>query len=124
MSTTETRRLTAPADARPAETAVLPAVPVRRSVLRQARPASRDDGAPLADWRGQSVTEELPVVAARAATLPRRPSRRTRARRHLRAALVGTLLAVVAITGLSAYAAAGITNARSAALCQAHLTCR
>ena len=54
----------------------------------------------------------------------RRPHRGTTLRRHLRCALVGTLLAIVAISGLSDYAAAGITNARSAALCQAHITCK
>ena len=53
-----------------------------------------------------------------------RPDHGTTLRRHLRAALTGTLLAIVAITGLSAYAAAGITEARSTALCQAHITCR
>lgn len=54
----------------------------------------------------------------------RRPARRAPVRRHLRCALVGTLLAIVAITGLSAYAAQGITDARSNALCQAHVTCK
>lgn len=105
------------------ETEVLPAVPVRRSVLRPARPAIQDEGAPFADWRGQAVTEELAAVPA-----PRRParraSRRTTLRRHLRCALVGTLLAVVAVTGLSAYAAQGVADARPTAPCQAHLTCR
>lgn len=99
----------APADDRPAETAVLPAVlpivPVRRSILRPTRPASQDEGAPFEGWRGQAVTEELEAVTAVPAH--QRPSRRTRLRRHLRCALTGTLLAVVAATGLSAYAAAG-----------------
>lgn len=123
MSTTETRR---PSDDCP--TAAIPAVasvasvPVRRSILRPARPAPRDDGAPFADWRGQARTEELAAVPP---TSPRRhPSRRTRVRRHLRCALAGTLLAIVAISGLSAYAAAGITDARSTALCRAHITCK
>lgn len=49
---------------------------------------------------------------------------RTALRRHLRAALVGTLLAIVAITGLSAYAAQGVADARSAAPCQARIACR
>ena len=119
MSTTETRR---PSDDCPTE--ILPAVPVRRSILRPARPAPQDEGAPFADWRGQAQTEELAAVPARRRPTPRRPSRRTRARRHLRCALVGTLLAIVAISGLSAYAAAGITDARSTALCQAHISCR
>lgn len=105
------------------ETEVLPAVPVRRSVLYQARPRGRDDGAPFADWRGQAVTEELPAVPPRRSALPR-PARRGVVRRHLRCALVGTLLAVVAVTGLSSYAAAGVTGARSAAPCQARTSCR
>ena len=142
MSTTGTRRLAAAAaaDVRPAETAVIPTVPVRRSVLHPARPAPRDEGACPAStvtlpavtlpaaagagWRGQAVTEELPAVTARRSTLPRRPSRRTALRRHLLCALAGTLLAVVAVTGLSAYAAAGVTDARSTAPCQARAACR
>ena len=119
MSTTETRR---PSDDCP--TAVIPAVPVRRSILHPTRPTSQAGPAPFADWRGQAVTEELTAVTAQAATLPRRSSRRTTLRRHLRSALVGTLLAIVAITGLSSYAAQGIADARSAALCQAHITCK
>ena len=130
MSTTGTRRLAAPAappaaDDRPAETAVIPAVPVRRSVLhpgRRDRPAPRNDGAPFADWRGQAVTEELAAVSSQARP-PRQARRRSVARRHLRAALVGTLLAVVAVTGLSAYAAQGVAGARSTAPCQARVTC-
>lgn len=119
MSTTETRRPTA---ARLKETEVLTAVPVRRSILSPTRPtrsAPQGEGASFADWRCQAVTEELAAVPA-----PRRPARRASVRRHLRCALTGTLLAIVAITGLSAYAAAGITDARSAALCQAHITCK
>ena len=117
-----------PADDRPTE--VLPAapgVPTRRSILRSALPASQASADPFADWRGQAVTEELAAVPA--------PSRRNRharrsacrhsvARRHLRCALAGTLLAVVAVTGLSSYAAAGVADARSTALCQARITCR
>lgn len=61
---------------------------------------------------------------APAATDRRRAYRRQTLARHLRAALTGTLLAIVAITGLSAYAAQGIADARSAALCQAHITCK
>lgn len=118
MSTTDIDRPYRPAY----QTAGIPAVPVRRSILHPARPASQDggsshdEGAPFVGWRGKALTEELPA--------PRRPSRRTEARRHLRCALVGTLLAIVAITGLSAYAAAGVADARSTALCQAHISCR
>ena len=61
---------------------------------------------------------------APAATDRRRADRRQTLARHLRAALTGTLLAIVAITGLSAYAAQGIAEARSTALCQAHITCK
>ena len=49
---------------------------------------------------------------------------RRRAGRHLRAALTGTLLAVVAVTGLSAYAAQGVADAGPTAPRQAHITCR
>ena len=109
------------------ETEVIPAVPVRRSILRPTRPASLDEGATFADWRGQAVTEELGAVPApsRRSRRARRPAcRHSAVRRHLRAALTGTLLAVVAVTGLSAYAAAGVAGARSTALCRAHITCR
>ena len=61
---------------------------------------------------------------APAATDRRRAGRRQTIARHPRAALTGTLLAVVAISGLSAYAAAGIADARSTALCQARITCK
>lgn len=101
------------------ETEVIPAVLVRRSILHPARPAPRNDGASLADWRGRAVTEELPAVSSQT-----RPSRRTRVRRHLRCALTGTLLAVVAVTGLSAYAAAGVADARPTAPCQARTSCK
>lgn len=124
MSTTANDRPAAPVDGRPSDdcpTAVIPAVPTRRSVLRPARPASRDDGAPFSGWRGQAVTEELAAVTA---SSPRRTSRRTAAHRHLRSALVGTLLAVVAVTGLSAYAAQGGGGARPTAPCQARTSCR
>ena len=110
-------------------TKVLPIVapvPTRRSIPRPYG-APRTSAATFADWRGQVQTEELAAVPA--------PSRRNRharrsscrhsaVRRHLRSALVGTLLAIVAISGLSAYAAAGITDARSTALCQAHISCK
>ena len=116
MSTTETRR---PSDDCP--TAVIPTVPVRRSVLHPARPAPQDEGAPFADWRGQAVTEELPAVPPAS---PDAAPRRTRVRRHLRCALTGTLLALVAVTGLSSHAASGVADALPTALCQAHVTCR
>lgn len=112
---------TARQDDRLNETEVLPAVPVRRSILHPTRPASQYEGAPFADWRGQAVTEELAAVPSPRAG---RTARGTKLRRHLRCALVGTLLAIVAITGLSSYAAQGITDARSAALCQAHISCK
>lgn len=106
------------------ETAVIPTVPVRRSILHPTRPASQGEGAPFADWRDRTPTEGLAAAHPASASSPRRPSRRTRVRRHLRCALTGTLLAIVAITGLSSYAAQGITEARSTALCQAHITCK
>lgn len=125
------RRADLPASTeRPTE--VLPAaapVPMRRSILHPTRAvggaaaASQASPAPFDGWRDQVPTEEIPAVPA---TCPRSSShslaRRTRARRHLRSALVGTLLAIVAITGLSAYAAAGITDARQAALDHAHIS--
>ena len=134
MSTTAPAPAPAPAPADDRPTEVLPAaapVPVRRSILRPARPAPQEEGAPFADWRGQAQTEELAAVPApsRLNSPARRSARRSAcrhsvARRHLRCALIGTLLAIVAITGLSAYAAAGITNARSTALCQASISCK
>ena len=110
---------------RAAETEAIPAVPVRRSILHAgprppARPAPQDEGAPFADWRGQAVTGELTAVPL--TSRRRRPSRRARVRRHLRAALVGTLLAIVAIAGLSAYAAQGVADALQAAPNRAHPT--
>lgn len=116
MSTTATRR---PSDDCP--TAVIPTVPVRRSILHPARPASRGEGAPFEGWRGRTPTEELPAVPLGAARSPAAP-RRTRVRRHLRHALVGTLLAAALLTGLQLYAAAGISDARQAALEQAALS--
>lgn len=126
MSTTETERPAAPAaDGRPTETAVIPAVPVRGPILHRAgtdlaadRAATSFDG-----WRGRAVTEALAAVPA-ARRPPRQARRRCVARRHLRCALVGTLLAVVAVTGLSSYAAAGVTDARSTSPCQAHVSRR
>lgn len=114
----------APADDRPAETAVIPTVPVRRSILRPDLPASQAGPTPFEGCRGQAVTEELAAVSPQARPSRRRASWRTRARRHLRAALTGTLLAVVAVTGLSAYATQGVAEARSNAPGQARTTCR
>lgn len=102
-------------------------VPTRRSILGPALPALQDGGAPFADWRGQAQTEELAAVPApsrRNRHARRSACRRSAVRRHLRSALIGTLLAIVAISGLSSYAAQGIADARSTALCQAHITCR
>lgn len=71
----------------------------------------------LADlWADATPTEELPVVPDRPATRQPRPSR---ARRHLRAALAGVLAAATLLTGLSLYAADGISSARRAAVEQA-----
>lgn len=53
--------------------------------------------------------------------LGRIAARRERARRHWRAALTGVALAAVLLTGLQAYAAQGIADARQAALDRAHL---
>lgn len=103
-------------------TEILPTVapiPTRRPILRPGgaahAPAAAQPGrSPFAGWRGQASTEELPAVSA-----PRRrnrPARRPAPVRHLRAVLTGALLAIVAISGLSAYAAQGITDARQAAL--------
>ena len=71
----------------------------------------------LADlWADRTPTEELPVVPDRPAARQPRPSR---ARRHLRAALAGVLAASALLTGLSLYAADGISSARQAAIEQA-----
>ena len=94
---------------------------MRRSILRAASapapasPAARPRRGPFADWRDAAPTELLPAVSS----YPRRrnrPARRSALARHLRAALAGTLLAIVAISGISAYAAQGIADARQAAL--------
>lgn len=71
---------------------------------------------PFAGRRDQTPTEELPAVPDRPATRQARPSR---ARRHLRAALAGVLAASALLTGLSLYAADGISSARQAAIEQA-----
>lgn len=134
MSTTKTAVIpTCRSSAGPASRAAgtaRTAGPVRRSIFPKGRcpaPTATLPAAAGADWRGQALTEELAAVPApRRRSRPARRSacRRSVARRHLRSALIGTLLAIVAITGLSAYAAAGITNARSTALCQARVSCR
>lgn len=101
-----------------------PAGPVRRSIFPNGTlpaptatlPAVTLPTAAGADWRGRALTEELKAVPARA--LHRSPGR---ALRHLRRALVGTLLAAALLTGLQLYAAAGISDARQAALEQAAL---
>lgn len=117
MSTTEPRR---PSDDFP--TAAIPTVPTRRSILHATTsPSPR----PVADWRDRTPTEELEAVTrGDAARAWRAPSRRRTVARHLRCAVAGTLPAVVAVTGLSAYAAQGVGDARSTAPCQAHVSCR
>lgn len=103
-------------------TEIIPAVPVRRSILHAAHAAHaaaspgslRDERAPFSGLRDLTPTEEL--VAVPAPRRRNRPALRSSHARHLRAALVGTLLAIVAISGLSAYAAQGIADARQAAL--------
>lgn len=77
----------------------------------------------LADlWADATPTEELPVVPV-VPVVPDRPATRqarpSRARRHLRAALAGVLAAAALLTGLSLYAADGISSARQAAIEQA-----
>lgn len=105
--TVPTRRSIFPKGACPAPTATIPAVSL---------PATS-----FADWRRRAVTEELEAVTALRVS---RPARGTTLRRHLRSALVGTLLAVVAVSGLSAYAAQGVAEARPTAPCQAHISCK
>ena len=105
----------------PTAAAAAAAVPTRRPILHAAsasigQPASvpaQPERSPFADWRGQAQTELLPAMTSRRAG---RRDLRVSVRRHLRAALTGTLLAIVAISGISAYAAQGIANARQAAL--------
>lgn len=119
MSTTETHR---PSDDFP--TAVIPTVPTRRPILHATMSPSPSPR-PFADWRDRTPTEELEAVTrGYAARAERAPSRRRTVAQHLRCAVAGTLLAIVAITGLSSYAAQGITDARSTALCQAHISCK
>ena len=73
----------------------------------------------LADlWADRTPTEELPAVGRQALPDSRaaRQPRPSRARRHLRAALAGVLAAATLLTGLSLYAADGISSARQAAV--------
>ena len=73
----------------------------------------------LADlWADRTPTEELPAVGRPAAGQGRQ-ARPSRARRHLRAALAGVAIAAALLTGLSLYAADGISSARRAAVEQA-----
>lgn len=110
----------------PAET--IPTVPVRRSIFPKGAcpaptttlPAVTLPAAAGAGWRGQAQTEELPSIAA-----PSRPRVSTSTRptgsrvaRHLRAALTGIALAAALLTSLQLYAAAGISDARQAALAE------
>lgn len=131
MSTTEIRR---PSDDWPTATAATAAATAAPTVTRTSIfpkgacpsptatvPAVSLPATSFADWRRRAVTEELAAVPARR---PRRPSWRRRVRRHLRRALAGTLLAVVAVTGLPAHAAAGVADARSTAPCQTRTSCR
>lgn len=100
-------------------TEVLPVVapvPTRRSILRAAPSPS-----PFAGWRDQTQTEELPAVSSdpvrHRVSPPSNPTgSRVTLRRHLRAALAGILIAAALLTGLQLYAAAGISQARQAAL--------
>lgn len=104
------------------ETTSIHAVPARRSILH---PDVLNERSPFADWRGQASTEELPTLPHQAPpSASRAGARRASWRLHLRAALTGTLLAVVAVTGLSSYATQGVADARQNALCQAHILCR
>lgn len=101
-----------------AKTEVIPTVapvPTRRSILRAApvTGAPQPERSPFADWRDAAPTELLPAMPS--CRVGRR-DRRVSGRRHLRAALTGTLLAIVAISGISAYAAQGVADARQAAI--------
>lgn len=98
---TVTRTSIFPKGACPAPTATLPAVTL---------PAAAGAG-----WRGQAQTEELPACP-RVSTSTRPTG--SRVARHLRAALVGIALAAALLTGLQLYAAAGIADARQAALAE------
>lgn len=123
-------RTSAPHTARPARPARRPASSTDRPTaayptavhlarLEHEEAAHRQRLADL--WADRTPTEELPAVGRQA--LPDRPATRqarpSRARRHLRAALAGALAAAALLTGLSLYAADGISSARQAATEQA-----
>lgn len=70
-------------------------------------------------WADATPTEELPVARTARLVRTKGEARPDRARRHLRAALAGVLAAAALLTGLSLYAADGISSARQAAIEQA-----
>lgn len=100
------RRSIFPKGACPAPTATHPAVSLPAVTL----PAAAGAG-----WRGQAQTEELPACP-RVSTSTRPTG--SRVARHLRAALTGIALAAALLTSLQLYAAAGIADARQAALAE------
>lgn len=86
------------------------------------RPTATYPTSPFAGWRDRTPTGQVPAVPDRPATRQARQARQarpSRARRHLRAALAGVLAAATLLTGLSLYAADGISSARRAAVEQA-----
>ena len=97
------------------ETEVLPAIPARRSILHAPTGTSQAERAPFDGWRGQAPTEELEAVPH--VSTSAKPTG-SRVALHLRHALVGALLAAALLTGLQLYAAAGIADARQAALAE------
>jgi len=109
----------------PNATSPAASVPTRRSIFPKgtcpapttALPAVTLPAAAGAGWRGQARTEELPACP-RVSTSTRPTG--SRVARHLRAALTGIALAAALLTSLQLYAAAGITDARQAALDRAH----
>lgn len=72
-------------------------------------------------WADRTPTEELPLgrPSRSVRTTGSEAARPSRARLHLRAALAGVLAAATLLTGLSLYAADGISSARRAAIEQA-----
>ena len=115
-----------PANQRPASSTDRPtaAYPTAAYPARLEREEAAHRRRPADLWADRTPTEELPVArpagsvrtAARPAT---RQAGSSRARRHLRAALAGVLTAAALLTGLSLYAADGISSARRAATEQA-----
>lgn len=107
----------------------VPTVPTRRPILRTARTGR----GPFDGWLDQTPTEEMPATP-RVSTLPeptrgraaRRTAhtgtkglrRRSRLRRHLRAALAALALAAALLIPMQLFAAQGISSARQAALAQ------